>query len=426
MLTLGPAMIVNVYPTWAELRSLATTERWSLRAEDLPLVERLAVGVPESQTADLRGLDAAVENGWAVEAADTFDPFLAERLEILNRRYAWCTPDIPEAAREVMARAHASRRVFHRGFGQFAALPETVARRVALAGEAPKRILVIGDDDFLSLGLAAAGHDVTVLEIDPSILALIERLRAQGQRITVVSRDAREPWPEELRGFDLLFTDPLTGPYALRLFINRGLAALADGGTGYVCVAEVGLHSFEAIRRACDFDLIDHYSDFNHYYGPFFELAHYVSDLTVLRANARTVLDPPPDDFFYSPGLSFEERYTFTPASTYLFQNIDPTLTQLIHLDTALQVLKASGQLDVLSEQMHHEEKFRCWVGITRQGHAIHVRIDPERRLAELFVSPADPPLEDSFMACLFGLFKVEGTVVQKHRLRSSSLLRLI
>jgi len=424
MWTLGPALIANLYHNWGELCDLATDERWTMRPEDLTLVTALAGGIEAVDDERRATLQGAIDNGWALECDDTWDPFIAERLATLDRRFAWCSPDAPW--REVITRAHASRRHFHRGFGQYAALPETVSRRVALAGTTPKKILVLGDDDFVSLGLAAAGHDVTVLEIDEMIVRLIERLQPAEAKLQINARDLRDPWPTELcEKFDLFFTDPLSGPYALRLFINRGLASLKPDGVGYVCVAEIAGESFETVRRSNDFDVSEHYADFNHYYGPHFEVAPYVSDLLVLRLNAETQILPAPGEQFYAPGLSVEENYSLSPASRYVMHNIDPRLGHLVHIDTAIRVLKEAGQLEVLSEQMHHEDDVRSYLALTKDFVAVHIRVDGQRRIGELFVAPADPELEDSLLACFIGLLKASTVTVQKHRVRNSTLIRM-
>ncbi|MCP3055000.1 bis-aminopropyl spermidine synthase family protein [Aurantimonas marianensis] len=119
---------------------------------------------------------------------------------------------------------------------------ETALRRAfamhqagALAG---RRILLLGDDDSLSIAiglvagaLAAPPRRLTVLEIDPARLAHLTRGAARiAFAFERIAHDMRDPVPEALRGgFDVVATDP---PYTLpgmALFVARGIEALAAG-----------------------------------------------------------------------------------------------------------------------------------------------------------------------------------------------------
>lgn len=113
---------------------------------------------------------------------------------------------------------------------------ETKVRRVlalheagALAG---RRLLILGDDDLVSLAVlafaarfpAAAPASVTVVEVDP---ALVSFLRSLG--VEVVEHDLRSPLP--FAGpFDTVQTDP---PYTVdgaTLFLSRARSVLQPGG----------------------------------------------------------------------------------------------------------------------------------------------------------------------------------------------------
>jgi hypothetical protein len=113
--------------------------------------------------------------------------------------------------------------------------------RGALEG---KRVLVLGDDDSLSLAIGLVGRalrqgdvtrGVTVIESDPRRVAFL-RDAAAGEQIAidVVQHDLREPLPADLaRRFDVVATDP---PYTLagaRLFLGRGAEALTGDGACY-------------------------------------------------------------------------------------------------------------------------------------------------------------------------------------------------
>jgi predicted methyltransferase len=113
----------------------------------------------------------------------------------------------------------------------------------ALAGQ---RILVLGDDDLITVAiahvLASAGHPaairrLTVVDADADVLAWI-RAQVAGTRVVVeaVEHDLREPLPAALTGaFDVVLTDPPYTVAGAELFLSRAVAGLT---------AEPGRHVF--------------------------------------------------------------------------------------------------------------------------------------------------------------------------------------
>jgi predicted methyltransferase len=122
---------------------------------------------------------------------------------------------------------------------------ETKVRRVLALNDADalvgRRLLFLGDDDLGSLALAAVVRrlgsastiaGVTVLDVDPGLLAFVRR-RLAGAPFPVrcVRYDVREPLPESLRGdFDTVVTDPPYTDEGARLFLSRAAEALDGGG----------------------------------------------------------------------------------------------------------------------------------------------------------------------------------------------------
>jgi predicted methyltransferase len=128
---------------------------------------------------------------------------------------------------------------------------ETLARRLFLlhAWHAfdGTSILLLGDDDFVSIaacapefneeyfitdpGIVAKPFNVTVLDIDPRILGKIDELANEllVKNLSTVKHDVRKPLPADLRNrFDVVFTDP---PYTLngcKLFLSRAIDALRN------------------------------------------------------------------------------------------------------------------------------------------------------------------------------------------------------
>jgi len=111
--------------------------------------------------------------------------------------------------------------------------PWTTQRRAAHIGqrlEPGSRVLVLGDDDLVSLALVHT-HDnlrVEVLELDVDLVAF---LKAQGgDRFTVLEHNLRHGVPESMQGaYSLVTTDPPYSRQGMRFFLECAVASLAPG-----------------------------------------------------------------------------------------------------------------------------------------------------------------------------------------------------
>ncbi len=111
----------------------------------------------------------------------------------------------------------------------------------ALAGQ---RIIVLGDDDLLSLaiaGFAAAAASppparLAVVDCDRDLLAyLAAQLPQFGLAADLIEHDLRQPLPGRLAGqFDVAAPDPPYTVAGAELFLSRAVAALAPGGGQHV------------------------------------------------------------------------------------------------------------------------------------------------------------------------------------------------
>ena len=113
----------------------------------------------------------------------------------------------------------------------------------ALAGQ---RIILLGDDDLISVAIAqfaawsgtpAMIRRLTVVDTDPDVLDWAgSQTAGTGVKIDLVQHDLREPLPAELAGqFDVAATDPPYTVAGAQLFLSRAVSALA---------AEPGRHVF--------------------------------------------------------------------------------------------------------------------------------------------------------------------------------------
>lgn len=101
-----------------------------------------------------------------------------------------------------------------------------------------KDILIIGDDDLLSIviGLSGLAKSITVVEIDERLTKFISSVaETECFDIDVQNIDLRKPLPKNhLKRYDSFFTDPPETLKAADAFIGRGIGALKSvGSSGY-------------------------------------------------------------------------------------------------------------------------------------------------------------------------------------------------
>ncbi|MGH3076782.1 MAG: bis-aminopropyl spermidine synthase family protein [Gaiellaceae bacterium] len=163
---------------------------------------------------------------------------------------------------------------------------ETKLRRVLALHEADalvgRRVLLLGDDDLTSvaigatvreLGAAATIAGLTVLDVDPAVLAYAGGELADAPfPATFVEHDLRVPLGPPLRGaFDTVFTDPPYTEPAARLFLSRAAEALVGaGGDVFLCFGSRRPGAAHLAQRAmgeAGFTIRQLVRDFNRYVG---------------------------------------------------------------------------------------------------------------------------------------------------------------
>ncbi len=135
-----------------------------------------------------------------------------------------------------------------RQYDQGYVTPETTFSRIALADSRGdvrgKDIMILGDDDLVSIAFALTGlpSKVTVVDIDQRIIGFIKDV-AQKEGLNIDARvcDLRKPLPEDVIGkYDVFFTDPSETLGAIEAFIGRGLLTLKGiGCSGYFGITNV-------------------------------------------------------------------------------------------------------------------------------------------------------------------------------------------
>ncbi|MCS6936411.1 MAG: bis-aminopropyl spermidine synthase family protein [Candidatus Bipolaricaulota bacterium] len=152
----------------------------------------------------------------------------------LQQKFAQIAQQRPSAALE-----------FEQGF----LTEESVIRRVAWLDRcgdlAHREIVLLGDDDLLSVALALTERpaQIVVFEIDQRLVDFLnEHAQQRGWPLKAYLHDLRRPLPEKFFGsFDVFVTDPLETVDGFLLFVEQGLSLLKPGAgqAGYFGLTKI-------------------------------------------------------------------------------------------------------------------------------------------------------------------------------------------
>ncbi|MEM1993933.1 MAG: bis-aminopropyl spermidine synthase family protein [Nitrososphaerales archaeon] len=136
---------------------------------------------------------------------------------------------------------------------------EDVINRIAFMHHyrdvADKEIVLIGDDDLVSVALSLTGlpKRICVLDIDERIGSFLKALRKHhGLEIEFRKYDVSENLPPDLiSSFDVFSSEPLETLSGLRVFLGRGISCLKEDGVGYfgLTVLEASYRKWRAVQN---------------------------------------------------------------------------------------------------------------------------------------------------------------------------------
>lgn len=157
--------------------------------------------------------------------------------------------------------------------------PEDTLVRVALMHRygdvVDKNIVLIGDDDLLSIALALTElpKRIVVFDIDERFERFFNEMNKKYRlNIEFVHYDVANPLPKAfLRKFDVFSCEPLETDSGFKAFFARGAACLKDYGSGYIGLTrlEVSMKRwarFEKLFVENGFVITDIIRDFSWYY----------------------------------------------------------------------------------------------------------------------------------------------------------------
>ncbi|MCX7837789.1 MAG: bis-aminopropyl spermidine synthase family protein, partial [candidate division WOR-3 bacterium] len=118
-----------------------------------------------------------------------------------------------------------------------------------------KNIIIIGDDDLLSIALALTKlpKRIVVLDIDKRLVNFLKDIaKKYNFNIEIFEYNISEPFPKKLlKKFDVFSCEPLETYSGLKLFIGRGINALKKKGVGYfgLTIQEASYPKWQYIQK---------------------------------------------------------------------------------------------------------------------------------------------------------------------------------
>ena len=348
------------------------------------------------------------------------DPILYDMLEKLDFPYIASYKDMLSQkellAYDALLKIHSwyKRPLLHTG--QESAIPETVLRRVLHVGDSErigkKRIVCIGDDDFMSIALAMLGHHVTVYDVDPYILELIHLFAiSKNLDIDIKEKDMREPLtPEECSQFNIFLTAPMSNSDCLTLFLSRAAALIEPHGFGYVAIANHVNHLLSKFTKNTGLMIQDWFFNHNHYYTSNFRPHGYTSDWVKIASRDHLTLKPSPETFCFTFNLyraSFFSIKRSTIAVLYDIEDLQHTTP--FFLDLLLEKWQEiSGACVLKVEKCHKQHWDVTYIQIDRGFISIYVnRFD---RDITLQIQTKEEAFVSSFVSLFSKIFKSTAT----------------
>ncbi len=237
-----PRMVENILVAAAEPKSIWQILAWA----------DVAQNIAEEIVKELENLGLLVIEGGVIGLTEKGKEVIGDR-GFFDWRCEHCmgrgVKIIDEIAQDFFRIAENRPKALHE-FDQGYVTPETTLARVAymdMRGDVRgKDLLILGDDDLVSiaLGLTGFANRIVVLEIDKRLTDFISRVSSEyGLDIEITQFDLRKPLPKEYLGaFDTFETDPVEATLGFKMFVARGIAALRGAG----CAGYFGLTRIES------------------------------------------------------------------------------------------------------------------------------------------------------------------------------------
>ncbi len=287
---------------------MASANFWKivdLSDEPLPLVAKILKLLEKHNLIVFEGTQILLtEAGTELAKKLGLEPPASHRCPTCNGRSVVIDESLQEAFKKFLEIQENRPPAIHQ-YDQGYVTPENTFARVALADDRGdlrgKDVIVLGDDDLMSIALALSGlpRKVTILEIDERLVNFIKETSDKlGLNIDARVHDLRQPLPEDVVGaYDTFFTDPPETVEAIKAFVGRGVATLrSERCAGYFGVTrrESSLDKWRRIQKVLlDMGLV--ITDLLHNFNEYVNWDYYEE----MRGWQLTPVKEPPREIWY-------------------------------------------------------------------------------------------------------------------------------
>jgi SAM-dependent methyltransferase len=396
----GVFALVEMPPEDSELASLDGETSYTVSARHADELALLAHGIPDDE--EPGPLFAQLESeGLAAGGLSAVDGAVLERLAWLGRGFSWLVDEDPRGAElvELLRRGHARRKVFVQAFGQTPCLPESAAARVLELTrhlEPGARVLTLGDDDLLCMGLAHLGYRVTACDIDPLLIAFLDRVaKEEGLDVDARVLDLLAPLPaEEVGAYDAVLTDPMSYEDCLVAFVGRALALTRPGGLVLSCVHPAARHVFRRVLSRLPAKVRGARSLLSAYYFDRYIENAYRSDLCLMERTDDALPFAPDEQIPFEP-IS-EGRLSEHEHGLFTVRGMRSRIKGAVEPEEAAAVLREAWTREVTDTAVANGQGHAHVFLSTKEGHAA-VSIAP-RGFVGAVVYPAEREGSDALL----------------------------
>ena len=405
--------IISIGRKKSALVNIETNEEQELAFRDIHSVTALALGKPAANDELVARLD---EEGLLVDGPITADKIMKAKLAELDslflQSYAGNLTEREKYAHELILVAHARRKQFYSMVGQCPVLPETALRRALHVGDASivgkKKVICVGDDDLVSVGLAALGHEVVSCDIDDYLLAFLEDVAKEFElELTALELDLRDPVPPAMvEAFDVFLTDPMSNRECFELFLSRALAMLKPDGKGFTAVHAPTSKLFKEFADEINLEIVQWHRRHNRYYSHFMKHHRYESDWLEIAKQENTQLPHGIKDFA-SPLQLYREDYYQRPVTLLEFYDDieEDKYAKPLYLDLLLDTMLLATNTEELERHWHYAQEWTAVHIHTTQGY-IALHVDRQNRQIIVNNYPFFPEIEDRLRHLLLNAYK--------------------
>ncbi|MEL6759728.1 MAG: bis-aminopropyl spermidine synthase family protein [Myxococcota bacterium] len=411
---LADGIVLSIGPRASRLMDLIADDDIKVDFRYIEVLERLGHGVSLAEYASMVPL--LLDAGVIEPGSSRSDPYIRDRLTALDEHYlADLRPRLGKRAAqayEACLDVHSRRKRFFQQVGQCPVLPETALRRALLVGDAEdvgrKNVLCLGDDDLVSVALAALGHEVSAYDIDDYLLEFLRRSVEDVELpVTIEEVDLRDPLAKKRRQrFDVVLTDPMSNRDCFDLFLSRALSMLKPDGVLFSACFAPAAELFEQVVGELGLSIHRWHARHNRYYTHFFKQHWYASDWVELRLTERSSESVAPDDFSVPLNLYREDFYQRLPIFVADVGDIeDEKFTRPMYLDLILDLVEANTELRILDRAYYPADEWSLVVAFAEDCR-LTIHTDRARKQILIDMFPFVPEVERVLRGYLMSVFK--------------------